>query len=163
MNYVEKLKEIFDKNKDKRIVVLGTSCVGKTTIIKAINFGLDMDEEIFPLLTKEEADYVCSTPWTEEIGCAMNNFVKTRLIVEPGKPMFGTVLLDCDLIIYLNISDELLLKRSILRGANYEDVKSMKESIEKDIKESTIPSIIINVDEEIINYEENLANKYGIQ
>ena len=48
----------FDKNKDKRILVLGTTCTGKTTLIKSLGVGLDMDKVIFPLLTKEESDYV---------------------------------------------------------------------------------------------------------
>lgn len=50
----------------------GATCTGKTTLINDLNIGLDMDNEIFPLLTKEEIEYVCSTPWTEEIGKKMD-------------------------------------------------------------------------------------------
>lgn len=63
----DNLITIFNENSDKRICVLGTTCTGKTTLINDLNIGLDMDKEIFPLLTKEENEYVCSTPWTEEI------------------------------------------------------------------------------------------------
>ena len=163
MNYFEQLKTIFNENKDKRIVVLGTSCTGKTTIINKLNMGLDMDEEIFPLLTKEESDYVCSTPWTEEIGIAMDNFVRSRLKVVPGFPMFGTVLLDCDLIIYIDISDDLLLERVNKRGVNFSDVKRMKEKIESEINNSDIDVIILNITKESENNnEEDNINKYRI-
>lgn len=60
MNTVKKLRKLFIDNKNKRICVLGTTCTGKTTLINELNMGVDMDEEIFPLLTKEETEYVCS-------------------------------------------------------------------------------------------------------
>ena len=51
---IEQLENILEENKDKRICILGTSCTGKTTLIEYTGMGKDMDEEIFPLLTKEE-------------------------------------------------------------------------------------------------------------
>ena len=36
MSNIEQLIEIFEENRDKRICVLGTTCTGKTTLIKAI-------------------------------------------------------------------------------------------------------------------------------
>lgn len=56
-NLETELKKIFDENKDKRICVVGTTCTGKTTLINKLNIGCDMDELIFPLLSKEERDY----------------------------------------------------------------------------------------------------------
>ena len=53
---IETLLKIFNDNNDKRICVLGTTCTGKTTLINEMQIGLDMDEEIFPLLSKEESD-----------------------------------------------------------------------------------------------------------
>ena len=97
--YIEKIKEIFNNNKDKRILVIGTTCTGKSTLINNLNIGLDMDKVIFPLLTKEETEYVCQTPWTKEIGEKMTYLVKTKLKIQPGVPLFGTVLVDCDLIV----------------------------------------------------------------
>jgi len=143
---IEKLLEIFENNKDKRICVLGTSCTGKTYLINKLGYGLDMDKEIFPLLTKEESDYVCSTPWTKEIGEKMNELVRTKLKISPGVPMFGTVLIDSDLIVYLHISDELLNERTKLRNANFIDVKNMQNEIENDIKNSNIKTIILEVE-----------------
>lgn len=149
MSNIEQLKTIFEENKDKRICVLGTTCTGKTTLINKINIGLDMDKEIFSLLTQEETDYVCQTPWTEEIGNKMDELVRTKLKIQPGTPMFGTVLLDCDLIIYLHINDELLQERTKLRNTDFNNAKNMQKKIEEEIKKSNIPTIIIEAQNEI--------------
>lgn len=139
------LLRIFGENKDKRICVLGTTCTGKSTIIKKLDIGEDMDELIFPLLTQEEYDYVCQTPWTEEIGKKMDELVRTKLEIKPGKPLFGTVLLDCDLIIYLHIDDELLLERTRLRNADFRNAKNMQSNIEDEIYSSEIETIVLDV------------------
>lgn len=146
---IEQLKTIFEENKDKRICVLGTTCTGKTTLINKTNIGLDMDKEIFPLLTQEETEYVCQTPWTEEIGNKMDELVRTKIKIQPGTPMFGTVLLDCDLIIYLHINDELLKERTRLRNTDFNNAKNMQKKIEEEIKKSNIPTIIIEAQNEI--------------
>ena len=145
--YVEELKEIFDNNKDKRILVIGTTFTGKSTLIKSLGIGLDMDKVIFPLLTKEESDYVCQTPWTKEIGEKMTYLVKTKLKIQSGKPLFGTVLLDCDLIIYLHINDELLKKRTDLRNVDFINAKNMQTEIEEEIEKSNIEVITFEVTE----------------
>lgn len=142
---IDDLIEIFNNNKDKRICVLGTTCTGKTTILKESKIGLDMDEEIFPLLSEEETNYVCTTPWTEEIGAKMDELVRSRLVIKPGVPMFGTVLLDCDLIVYLHISDELLYERTVLRNADFMNAKGMQKKIEEEIRSSNIDAITLEV------------------
>ena len=142
---LENLIQVFNENIDKRICVLGTTCTGKSTIINESNIGLDMDKEIFPLLTKEETDYVCSTPWTEEIGEKMDELVRTKLSIKPGLPMFGTVLLDCDLIVYLHISDELLLERTKLRNVDFLNAKNMQQKIETEIRNSGLETITLEV------------------
>ena len=146
-NYTETLKEILKQNETKRILVIGTTCTGKTTLIKKLGIGLDMDEEIFPLLTQEQTDYVCQTPWTEEIGEKMNYLVRTKLKIKPGMPLFGTVLVDCDLIVYLHINDELLKKRTSLRNVDFSNAKNMKLSIEDDIKKSNKEIITLEITE----------------
>ena len=151
---IEQLEKILEENKDKRICILGTSCTGKTTLIEQTGMGKDMDEEIFPLLTKEEEEYVCRTPWTKEIGNYMDNLVKTKLKIEPGIPLFGTVLLDCDLIVYLHINDELLKERTEKRNVDFMNAKNMQKSIEEEIKNSNIKTITIEV-----NNEYEISNK----
>ena len=142
---IENLVTIFQQNRDKRICVLGTTCTGKTTIINEANVGIDMDAEIFPLLTEEETEYVCRTPWTEEIGAKMDELVRTKLTIQRGVPMFGTVLLDCDLIVYLHISDELLLERTRLRNVDFMNAKNMQQKIENEIKKSGLETITLEV------------------
>lgn len=143
---IDNLLTIFNENSSKRICVLGTTCTGKTTLLNDTNIGLDMDNEIFPLLTKEETDYVCSTPWTEEIGKKMDELVRTKLSIKPGMPMFGTVLLDCDLIVYLHISDELLLERTKLRNVDFINAKKMQQKIENEITNSGLETIVLEVE-----------------
>ena len=141
----ENLIRIFVENKNKRICVLGTTCTGKTTLINRLNIGEDMDKLIFPLLTPEENDYVCQTPQTEEIGKKMDELVRTKLSIKPGIPLFGTVLLDCDLIVYLHISDELLLERTKLRNADFMNAKNMQKKIEDEIRNSGLDTITLEV------------------
>lgn len=143
---IYKLREIFDNNKEKRICVLGTTCTGKSTFINKMNVGQDMDELIFPLLSEEEKEYVCTTPWTEEIGKKMDELVQERIRIIKGIPVFGTVLLDCDLIVYLDICDELLLKRTKLRNVDFNNAKNMKLKIEKEIAKSNIECISLVID-----------------
>ncbi len=145
---LKRLKEIIDNNKEKRICVLGTTCTGKSTIINKLHLGKDMDNEIFPLLTQEEKDTVCATLWTEEIGKLMDNLVRTKLKINPGEPMFGTVLLDCDLIIYLHINDKLLEERTQKRNTDFKNAKNMQTKIEREIRDSGIPTIEIEVENE---------------
>lgn len=149
---MDKLRKIFNENYDKRICVLGTTCTGKTTIIEELNMGIDMDDAIFPLLSDEETKIVCTTPWTEEIGQKMDEFVKTKLSIKSGLPMFGTVLLDSDLIIYLHIDDDLLFERTNLRNVDFMDAKRMQNKIEEEIKNSKIDTIVVNIE----NIKKNL-------
>lgn len=143
--YINDLKKVIDSNKDKRICVVGTSCTGKTTYLNYAKNGLDMDKIIFPLLSEEEKEYVCQTPWTPEIGETMDRLVKERIKIELGQPVFGTVIIDCDMIVYLDISDELLLERTKSRNVNFQDAKNMKENIEKDLEKTSIPVIRVKV------------------
>lgn len=139
------LRKILETYKDRRAVVVGTTCTGKTTLLKDIPDARDMDELVFPLLSKEESDYVCQTPWTPEIGATMTRLTKERVRVWSGKPVFGTVLLPCDLVIYLHISDALLKERTQARGANFEDAKKMQSAIENELSTVRIPIITLSV------------------
>lgn len=145
MDVIKQLQKIFDKYKSKRIIVIGTTCTGKSTFVKKIKNAKDMDEIIFPLLSKKEEEYVCQHPWTKEIGKTMTCLVKEKIKVEKGNPLFGTVLLDCDLIIYLEISDNLLKERCIKRKADFKNAKNMQKMILEEIKESNISSIKIKI------------------
>lgn len=143
---MNEIKEIIAENKNKRIIVVGTTCAGKSTIFKSIPQAQDMDELIFPKLTKAETKFVCQVPWTKEIGQTMNRLVKEKIKVKKGNPVFGTVILDCDLIIYLDISDKLLKERTKKRKVNFKDAKNMKMQLIEEIKESKIPVVKIKIE-----------------
>lgn len=141
----EKLQELLDLHKDERVIVVGTTCTGKSTFLERISGSHDMDELVFPQLTQDETDYVNQTPWTPEIGRAMNKLVKEKVTVKPGEPVFGTIILDSDLIVYLKISDDLLRQRTAQRNAAFEDAKNMQRQIQLEIKTSKTPVIEFSV------------------
>lgn len=138
---VDKLQALLDENKDIRVIVVGTTCTGKSTFLKSITGAHDMDELIFPTLSSEETAYVDQQPWTEEIGRTMERLAKERVKVKPGEPVFGTIVFDADLIIDLQISDELLKQRAKVRGVEFESAKNMRAQIERNIEKSGIQKI----------------------
>jgi len=145
MNFSEELRQILEDNSDKRICVVGTTCTGKTTILKSLHFGVDMDKIIFPLLTPEEEAYVFQEPWTEEIGEYMNQLVREKIKIEAGIPVFGTVVIDSDLLVFLDIDDELLKERTSLRNADFINAKNMGNKIKQEMMSSNIPYISVKV------------------
>ena len=140
-NLIEKLQILLESNKDKRVVVVGTTCTGKSTFLQSIKGAHDMDDLLYPQLTKEEADFVNQTPLTEEISRTMDRLAKERVKVEKGQPVFGTIVFDSDFIINLKISDELLRQRVRSRNVSFEDAKNMQKYIEEDVEKSGIPKI----------------------
>lgn len=139
------LQAVLDQFKDERVVVLGGTCTGKSTLIEHLTDAKDMDKLVFPLLTKDEADYVCQTPWTPEIGETMTRLTKERVKVQTGEPVFGTVVLDADRIVHLQISDDLLRERTTARGVSFDDAKNMQQHIEAEIAASGLPVVEFEV------------------
>jgi hypothetical protein len=133
------LSEILARHRDERVIVVGGTCTGKSSMIAEFPGARDQDAEIFPLLTKTESDYVCQTPWTPEIGRTMTRLVRERVKAESGRPLFGTVVVDADFIVLLKISDGLLAERAAQRGVNLADAKAMQEQLEEDVRASGVP------------------------
>lgn len=52
-------------------------------------------------------------------GCADYKYAK----IIPGCPMFGTVIVDCEAVVYLDISDDLLIEYCKKRGESFKDAK----------------------------------------
>lgn len=127
---INALNAIFEKHKTDRICVLGTTCCGKSTLQEQIPGTVDMDEVLWPQLTKEEEAYICQKPWTREIGAFTRKLVQERVTVKAGQPLFTLILLDCEVIVYLDISDELLASHCKKRGAAFQDAKNVKNAIE---------------------------------
>ena len=129
---VNSLKAIFEKHENERICVLATTCCGKSTILRQIPNCIDLDDELWPQLTKEEADFISKKPWTDEIGDYIDKLVYEKITIKPGHPLFSTIIVDCDVVIYLDISDELLAEHCIKRGNEFADALNVKEAVERD-------------------------------
>jgi len=161
------LLTVISNNKNKRIVVVGTTCTGKSSILKKHPKFHDMDELIFPLLNQEEKEYVCQTPWTEEIGNKMNEFVKQRVKLKPGLPVFGTVLLDSDIAILISLNKMLLEGRCKLRGVNMRDAINMNNGICSELQSFKNKKIEIKVIPDDYFYcaviEESLIDNNALQ
>ena len=124
------LNAIFEKHINDRICVLGTTCCGKSTLQEQIPGTVDMDEALWPQLTNDEEEYICQKPWTREIGNFTSKLVKERVTVKAGQPIFSLILLDCEVIVYLDISDDLLAEHCKKRGSTFLDAKNVKDAIE---------------------------------
>ena len=142
---LEKLKTILETNKDKKITVIGTTCVGKTTLLKNIPEGIAISE-LAPKLTKEEENFYYNAPLTRENNKKMLEMRAKRAFVKAGQPAFGTgIAFGTELVVYLTISDELLKKRTETRNVDFEQAKLMQTFIEEEIKESGLPVIELSV------------------
>ena len=80
----------------------------------------------------EETDFIHQKPWTKEIGSFIDKLVYEKISVKAGHPLFTTIIVDCDVVVYLDISDELLAEHCKKRENNFADSKNVKESIEED-------------------------------
>lgn len=127
---INALTAIFEKHKNERICVLGTTCCGKTTLHEQIPGTVDMDEALWPQLTEEEEAFICRKPWTREIGDFTRKMVKERVVIKAGEPLFSLILLDSEVVVYLDISDELLAEHCKKRGSDFQDAKNVKNAIE---------------------------------
>jgi len=147
---VEEISRIFSSNVEKRICVVGVSCVGKSTLLNYLPEAVDMDDLLFgnkqkgiePLLTQNERDYVCG-PWTPEIGQFMTKKARELIKIEAGHPVFGTIVFPSDLVIEISVPDNILRERIRRRNSNEQDVFNMKAQIEAEIKTSGIEKIIV--------------------
>ena len=76
--------------------------------------------------------FLGQTPWTEAMGAEVDRLACKYLKIKPGYPLFSTVILDCEAVVYLDISDALLAEHCEKRGASFTDAKNIKEAIEGD-------------------------------
>lgn len=147
---VMRLRNIFEENKTKRICVVGSSCVGKSTLLHYFPEAVDMDDVLFgnqqkgiaPLLSQEEINYACG-PWTPDVGDFMTKRAKELISIEPGHPVFGTVVFPSDLVVEVTVPDDILMERARKRNANGSDVLAMKEQIESEIEVSGVPKVVL--------------------
>jgi hypothetical protein len=130
---LKELQAILANHINDRVLILGTMCCGKTTLLQQIPGGVDMDAALFSQLTQEEAAFICQTPWTVEIGNEVDRLAKEKLTIKPGHPHFGTCILDCEVIIYIDIDHSLLAEHCLRRGDDLNDALNLKDDIETDL------------------------------
>ncbi|MDD3238851.1 MAG: hypothetical protein PHW47_01950 [Lachnospira sp.] len=145
----QNLEDIFKSYQDKRICILGTTCCGKSTLQEQFPGAIDMDEALWPTLSKEEEEYICSKPWTPDIGKFTSKLVKERVRIQPGHPLFSLILLECDVLVYLDISDDLLKSHCEKRKASFTDAKNVKWAIEKSIDKKRAENSVIVINLEV--------------
>jgi len=147
---VERMRKLFAENSERRVCVVGASCVGKTTLMNYLPEAVDMDDLLFgnkqkgisPLLTQTEIDYVCG-PWTPEVGQFMTRKSHELIKIEPGHPVFGTIVFPSDLVIEITVSDHILRERIRRRNTKEDDVFKMKAQIEDEIEKSGIQKVVL--------------------
>ena len=146
------LQKILTKLAKKRVAVLGPPCIGKSTILRHIPGALDMDAVLFSQLSLAEKKVVFRKPWSPSVGREMKRLARSRITVSPGHPVFATVVLAVDFIIYLKIDDALLKKRIALRAHErcqvFDDVKGIQSQLETDILQSGIPFVELLITEQ---------------
>jgi len=131
---INALTDIFKKHNNERICVIGTMCCGKTTLVRKLSQYncVDADDELWPQIPKDETDKLSQRPITKEIMNAVIKLMYERITVKPGYPLFGIAKLDCEVVVYLDISPQLLKKHCEMRGdTDYIDALYVKKYIEK--------------------------------
>lgn len=134
---INTLKAIFEKHKNERVCVIGTVCVGKSTILNQLQeyHCEDLDAVLWPYIPIEEMalfSKLSKEPWSIEFGNEIDRLIYKYAKIKPGSPLFTTVIVDCEAVVYLDISDELLAEHCLKRGDSFKDSKQIKEAIEGD-------------------------------
>ena len=131
------LKNIFDRHKGERVCVVGTMCCGKTTLCRHLpEYNcIDMDDEFWHQVSEEELKVLSKTPITKSILDRIFELVHEKVAVKPGFPLFGVVILDCEAVVYMNISEKLPEAHCKSRGdTDLADALFVKRYIESDLQ-----------------------------
>lgn len=133
---VNTLKAIFEKHKKEKVCVVGTMCCGKTTLIKQLSGYncIDMDDEFWPQASEAEIEFYSQRPFTKDMSDSLYGLFNDRLSVKAGHPLFGVYILNCDVVVYLDISEKLLKEHCEKRNdTDFIDVFNLKKWIEEDL------------------------------
>ena len=141
MSKAQELADLLARHRDERVLVVGTSCAGTSTLARQIDGTVDAGDVVSPGLTPEEKAIVYADVWTPEVGRTVQHLVARHLAVEKGTPVFATVVFDADLLVHLRISDALLAERVALRRASLTNGLGMRRQLEEDIQLSGLPVI----------------------
>lgn len=171
----KRLQSLLDKYKDKRVLVVAPPGAGKSTLLQHIKEGVDMDI-IFDTMPEEakafamqrenqysdietrklrytQKEYIVGDP-KSEVDLELSNdffttYVNEHMKIQPGKPVFGTKVIDCDVIIYLKLSDDIYRDRLDSRNKNTnrpeqpEKAFAVKDLIERDVDTAKSLGVIV--------------------
>ena len=173
----EALSKVLNKYNDKRVLVVGPPCSGKSTLLQHIENGVDMDivfdtmpedfkrhvlhheypfmfvdgdretvkytEKPFDSDKLDHQEYLASTTQL------LQDYISSNLTIIPGHPVFGTSVIDADVIIHMVLSDEALdarletRNRKTHRTLQRDRVYAIKKLIEQDIFEAQNKGVIV--------------------
>ena len=111
-------------------------CCGKTTLLKQLKeyHCIDMDDEFWTLASEEEIEFYSQRPFTREMSDSLYKLFYERMSTKYGFPLFGVYILDCEVIVYLDISENLLKSYCKKRGdTNFTDAFNLKKWLEDDL------------------------------
>ena len=129
---INTLEAIFEKHKNERVCVLATTCTGKTTIIKQIPYCVDVDVLLGECMTAEEITFCGQVPWTEEIGTIYDKIMFERIKIQQGQPLFCSVILECEAVVFLDIPNRILTEHCKKRNVDFDYALQLKSELEKD-------------------------------
>ena len=127
---------------------MGTTCLGKTTLLKNLPECLDMDALIWELLPKETKEELSSPSWTDEMSKTWRaHVIKAKQIIkiEAGQPLFAATSFDSDMIVYLNIDKDTLRERTEKRNIKYEIAVENDKRIKEEIRVANLPVIVVDI------------------
>jgi len=163
----ELLTDILEKYNDQRVLVVAPPCAGKSTLLQHIPTGIDMDM-VFDTMPPEFRRYVLhheypfmyidgdreTVKYTERpfipgdpeseshlrtTSDDLARYTNEQIQITPGNPVFGTSLIETDVIVYLKLSDEALDMRlhsrntKTHRASQRDRVYAIRQQIEGDV------------------------------
>jgi hypothetical protein len=143
----DELATILAAHSDKRVLVIGTTCCGKTALRSQIGLGIDLDDIVLPTFRPSELKTLDSDSWSPKVFERIQSRAKNleEATPRPGCPAFGTVLVDADLVVRLRISDDLLRQRANMRGVSEVKAKAMDVQIDEQLKSVVVPVIDLDL------------------
>jgi len=145
---VKQLRKIFAENSDKRICVVGVSCIGKTTLLRDLPECLDGDSVVWSRLPMDiyEKLAIAKTPWNKvPLSIWTEWYIKTDFDIKPGRPVFSVWVEDCDLIVYLTLSESEYIERVTKRGRNVKKMLGKRLELENVVAESKMPTVVVDM------------------
>jgi hypothetical protein len=111
-------------------------CCGKTTLVKQLQEYncIDMDDEFWILASDEEIEFYSQRPFTKDMNDSLYKLFCERISAKHGFPLFGVYILDCEVVVYLDIADNLLKDYCEIRGdTDFIDAYNLKKWLEDDL------------------------------